>query len=313
MTIQQMKYALTIAKEGSLSRAAEKLYVTQPSLTASLRDLEGELGIEIFRRSSRGVTVTGDGSEFLNDARQICQQYDLLEERYHRGKVRKKFGVSAQHYSFAVQAFIRTVQKYGTSEYEFSFRETQTRLVIRDVAESYSEIGILYLCEHNRKILTNLFRKRDLRFCPLVTCRAAVYLAKSHPLAKEREIGWEQLAPYPCLSIEQGEEESSFFAEEILSDADYPRIIRTADRATNLNLMKGLNAYTLCSGIISEELNGNEFVAVPFREDREHRNAEMEIGCIVRRNTLQSDVGKTYLTQLKEVLGIPAEETQEQL
>ncbi len=304
MTLQQLNYVLTIAKYGSLNKAAEMLYVTQPSLTSSLKELETELGISIFCRTSRGVSVTADGEEFLSEARQLYRQYELITEKYAAGKVKRKFSVSTQHYSFAVEAFVNTVRKFGTAKYDFSIQETQTRYVIMDVAESRSEIGILFLCDYNRRYISRILKKNDLIFNPLVDCKAYVYLYKDHPLAGRESIGLEELQDYPCVAFNQGEEGSSFFAEEILSNVEYQKIIHTTDRATNLNLMKGLDAFTLCSGIISAELNGPDFVAVPFREDEKHKNTIMTIGYICQNRSVRSEIGEVYIEQLKKYLGI---------
>ena len=303
MTLQQIKYALTIAQAGSMNRAAELLYISQPSLSSAIKELERETGIMLFHRTGKGVVPTNEGADFLADARQVYQQYELLSQKYETaGKIKRKFGVSSQHYSFAVQAFVETVKKYGTLNFEFAMRETMTMDVISDVSSLKSEIGILYRDDHNRRVIDKLFSENELEFHPLINCRAFVYLWKGHPLAKESSISLEQLRDYPCMSFEQGTHSSSFLAEEILSDREYPRVIKSTDRATQLNLMIGLNGYTLCSGIICEELNGSDFAAVPFREDEDNRNSVMEIGYITKRRSILSDIAQTYIEEMKAYL-----------
>ena len=289
MTIQQLRYVLTIAETGSMNKAAELLYVSQPSLTASVQELEKETGIRIFNRSGRGVTVTNDGAEFLQYANQVVGQFEILTEKYTaKGGVKKKFGVSAQHYSFAVKAFVEMVKRFDTAKYEFAIRETKTAEVISDVAGLRSEIGVLYLNNFNRKAILKLLQTNGLEFTPLTRCRAYVYLWKGHPLAQKKQITFEDLADYPCLSFEQGANSSFYYAEEILSTADYPRTIKANDRATMLNLMVGLNGYTLCSGIICEELNGSDYLAVPFAAEDEDA---MEIGYITLKKSIRSKAG----------------------
>ena len=303
MTLQQIKYALTIADAGSMNRAAELLYISQPTLSGAVKELEREIGIAIFLRTSKGVTATAEGAEFLSYARQVYQQYDLLTQKYSaHGSFKRKFGVSSQHYSFAVKAFVETVKKYGTLNFDFAMRETRTMDVITDVGSLKSEVGILYLDSFNRKVIEKLLADNELTFTPLINCRAYVYMWKGHPLAGESSVSLEQLRDYPCMSFEQGEQGSGFMAEEILSDRDYPRVIRSTDRATQLNLMVGLNGYTLCSGIICEELNGSEFAAVPFREDEDNRNSDMEIGYIVKSRSMLSDIAETYIDEVKKYL-----------
>ena len=305
MTLNQLNYIITIAEFGSINKAAEQLYLSQPSLTGAVQDLERELGITLFHRSGRGVTLTGDGTEFLLYAKQLYGQYESVLEKYGKnGSLKKKFGVSTQHYSFAVKAFVEMAKEFDMSKYEFAIRETRTAEVIRDVSTMKSEIGVLYLCDFNRKSLEKMLRTAGLEFHHLIECQAYVYLWKGHPLAKEESISFRQLEEYPCLAFEQGDNSSFYLAEEILSDNEYPQIIRANDRATMLNLMVGLNGYTLCSGIICEELNGNQFAAVPFRDDEENRNSTMEIGYVVRKNTFLSRMGEIYVQALKRCLGI---------
>ena len=257
MTIQQLRYVTVICDEGSLNKASEQLYISQPSLTSALQELEKEIGITVFNRSGRGVTPTNDGLEFIRYAREVLSQYDNLLEKYGKGgNLKKKFGISTQHYSFAVKSFVEMVKHFGTDEYEFAIRETRTRDVIDDVASGKSEIGILYLNDFNRKPLEKLLRSNGLTFTSLTECSAYVYLWKGHPLAQKDKIRFEDLKDYPCLSFEQGDKGSFYYAEEIFSTSEYPKTIKATDRATMLNLMIGLNGYTLCSGVISEELNG---------------------------------------------------------
>lgn len=303
MTLTQLNYLITIANTGSFNQAARKLYVSQPSLSDAMQQLEKELGITLFHRSGRGVTLTGDGAEFLLYAKQLYGQYETILEKYGKnGSLRKKFGVSTQHYSFAVKAFVDMAKQFDMSKYEFAIRETRTVEVIRDVSTMKSEIGVLYLCDFNRRVLEKMLRSAGVVFYHLIDCKAYVYLWKHHPLAGETSISFRQLEPYPCLTFEQGEDSSFYLSEEILADKEYPRMIRANDRSTMLNLMVGLKGYTLCSGIICEELNGNEFVAVPFQDDQENRNSIMEIGYIVRKNTLPSRMGELYIKALKECL-----------
>ena len=302
MTIQQLNYVITISEKGSLNKAAEVLYVTQPSLTSAIRELEKELGITLFNRGGKGVTLTNDGTEFIQYARQVVNQYDRLLEKYGKnGNLRKKFGISCQHYSFAVKSFVEMVKQFDTDEYEFAIRESKTRDVIEDVTTGKSEVGILYLSDFNRKAIGKFLKSSQLEFHPLIKCEPYVYLWKGHPLAKQKSIRLEELRDYPCLSFEQGPSGAFYFAEEILSTYDYIRTIKATDRATMLNLMVGLNGYTLCSGIICEELNGSDYVAVAFEDEEEEVAAgRMEIGYIVKENMILSQMAEMYIGELKK-------------
>ena len=292
-----------ICDEGSLNKASEQLYISQPSLTSALQELEKEIGITVFNRSGRGVTPTNDGLEFIRYAREVLSQYDNLLEKYGKGgNLKKKFGISTQHYSFAVKSFVEMVKHFGTDEYEFAIRETRTRDVIDDVASGKSEIGILYLNDFNRKPLEKLLRSNGLTFTSLTECSAYVYLWKGHPLAQKDKIRFEDLKDYPCLSFEQGDKGSFYYAEEILSTSEYPKTIKATDRATMLNLMIGLNGYTLCSGVISEELNGSDYLAVPFNPDDDAVADNMVIGYISKKNLLLSHIAQLYVKELDNYL-----------
>lgn len=302
MTLQQLHYVITIAEKNSLNKAAEALYISQPSLTSAVRELEKELGIVIFNRSNRGVSLTADGAEFIAYARQICIQHEQLLEKYAGGGLKKKFGVSSQHYSFAVKCFAEMVRQFNTAEYEFAFRETKTREVITDVGSFKSEIGILYMSDFNRRAIENLLRANDSEFHGLIRCGAYVFLHKKHPLSGKASLCLEDLKDYPCCSFEQTGSESFYFAEEILSTMEYQRTIRVTDRATMLNLMEALNGYTLCSGIICQEMNGQDFMAVPFRTEEHVPGRIMEIGYVTKRNMLPSRMGQLYLAEIRHYL-----------
>lgn len=296
MTLTQLKYAIAVADTRSMNEAARTLFLSQPSLSSAIRELEEEIGTELFRRTNRGVLLTPEGEEFLGYARQVTEQARLLEDRYIEKKnIKKKFSVSMQHYTFAVKAFVELVKQFGMEEYEFAVHETRTSEVIEHVKNFRSEIGVLYVNDFNRKVLTKLFRESDLEFCEILNCGIYVYIWKGHPLAGKSEISLEELQEYPCLSFEQGNNNSFYFAEEVLSTYDYKRLIKADDRATMLNLMIGLNGYTLCSGIICETLNGSDYCAVKLKSDE-----VMTIGYLKRRGTALSELGQRYLEELEK-------------
>lgn len=277
-----------------MNEAAKKLFISQPSLSAAIREIEEEIGITLFLRSSRGVLVTQEGEEFIGYARQVVEQYALLEGRYGNSQnVRKKFAVSTQHYTFAVHAFVEMVRQFGMDIYEFAIRETKTYEVIEDVKNFKSEIGVLYVNAFNEKILRKLFAESGLEFYPLLDCHIYVYMWKGHPLAKREVLSLEDLAEYPCLAFEQGQNNSFYFAEEVLSTYHYKQLIRANDRATLLNLMVGLGGYTLCSGIICEELNGSDYCAIRLDSDE-----TMTIGYLARKGVMISALGQKYIEEL---------------
>jgi len=285
-----------VAKTGSMNVAAKQLFVSQPSLSMAIRELENDVHISIFERTTKGVVITAEGEEFLGYARQIINQVELLEDKYiEAGQIKKKFGVSTQHYSFAVKAFVEMVKGFDMDKYEFAIREARTHDVIHDVVTGKSEIGILYTNDFNEKVLNKIFKDNQLEFIHLFTCQGYAYLWKNHPLAGKKVIALEELQDYPCLSFEQGDNNSFYFAEEILSTYDFKKTIKSNDRATNLNLMVGLNAFTLCSGIICEELNGSDYIAVKLAEE-----VTMDIGYIKRAHMNISEIGELYIEEIKK-------------
>ena len=294
MTLTQLQYAITIAGAGSMNEAARALFVSQPSLSSAMKELEEEIGVRLFLRTNRGIALTPEGEVFIGYARQVVEQYGLMESRYiKKEKVKKKFSVSMQHYTFAVKAFIEMVKQFGMDAYEFSVYETKTYEVIENVRDFKSEIGILYVNAFNGKVLKKLFGEYNLEFHEILQCRIYVYMWKMHPLAERKEVTLDELDEYPCLSFDQGKSNSFYFAEEVLSAYEYKRLIKANDRATLLNLMVGLNGYTLCSGILCEELNGSEYVAVKLKSEE-----IMSIGYLVRKGVAISPLGQKYLEEL---------------
>ncbi|MGN0814238.1 MAG: LysR family transcriptional regulator [Candidatus Coproplasma sp.] len=297
MTLQQLKYAICVAEQGKIASAAKLLFISQPSLTQAVRELEEELDINIFNRTNRGVELSAEGEEFLAYARQVVEQANLLEEKYKGAKPRiRSFCVSCQHYSFAVDAFVSLIKEVGAEEYDFSLRETQTYEIIDDVARLKSEVGVLYKNAFNRAVIEKVLKSNDLKFTPLFTALPHVFVGKDNPLAKKQKVTLDDLKDYPCLTFEQGEHNSFYFSEEILSTRYTPKNIRVRDRATLFNCLVGLNGYTISSGIINGELNWNNVVSVPLEADD-----CMEIGYVTNDKTYPSALAARYIELLKNL------------
>lgn len=295
MTLQQLRYAVTVANKGTISEAAKELFISQPSLTKAIKELEEEMNITIFTRTNKGVIVSNEGDRFLGYARQVIEQTNLLEEKYIKGKkVKRHFSVSTQHYSFAVNAFVDVIKEFGGNKYDFTLRETQTNEIIEDVSRMKSEIGILYTSGTNKNVIEKMIKSNDLKFVELFTAKPHVFISYNHPLAKKKKITLENLKDYPYLSFEQGDYNSFYFSEEILSTLDRNKNIKVRDRATLFNLVIGLNGYTISTGIISKELNGENIIAKPLAVDE-----YIKVGVITRKNMTLSNYGKAYMEALK--------------
>ncbi|MGN0307518.1 MAG: LysR family transcriptional regulator [Lachnospiraceae bacterium] len=304
MTLQQLKYIVTIAETGNITEAARRLFISQPSLTNAVHELEKEMQITIFNRTNRGVVISNEGETFLSYARQVLEQAQLMEERFLGKKEhRPRFSVSCQHYSFAVNAFVDVIQEFDAERYDFTLRETQTYEIIEDVSQLKSEIGILYVSSRNEEIILKLIRQNDLTFTPLFIAKPHVFISAKHPLAVKESIRLEDLEEHPYLSFEQGEYNSFYFAEEILSTLDHKKNIKVRDRATLFNLVIGLNGYTVSSGVISKELNGEHIIAKPLLVEE-----YMKIGTITQKNITLSRYGKTYMEALKRHIFIDDKE-----
>lgn len=296
MTLQQLKYVIEVAKAKSISEAAKKLFISQPSLTNAIKELEKEMNITIFLRTNKGILISKEGEIFLGYARQVLEQAYLLEEKYLKQDKRKQqFCVSTQHYSFAVNAFVDIIKEYGHDEYDFSLRETQTYEIIEDVTRMKSEIGVLYINDFNKLVIQKLLKEHNLIFHSLIVVKPHIFISSKNPLAKKKKVTMEELRLYPYLSFEQGEHNSFYYSEEIFSSVVRYKNIRVRDRATLFNLLIGLNGYTVCSGIIDENLNGKDIVAVAL--DKE---GEMNIGYITRKDSLTSDLANAYIEALKQ-------------
>lgn len=299
LTLQQLRYVTMVAKTGTITEAANKLYISQPSLTSAIHELENEMNIVIFRRTNKGVSVTKEGEDFLGYARQVLEQAAILEDKYKKNSGGKKqFCVSTQHYSFAVNAFVDLIKKYGQDEYDFSIRETQTYEIIEDVAKMRSELGILFLNDFNETVINKILKSHELEFTQLFVAKPHVFISRKHPLADKKIITNSELELYPYLSFEQGEHNSFYFSEEIFSAFERKKNIRVRDRATLFNLLIGLNGYTVCSGVIDKKLNGKDIIAVPLADE-----GDMRIGYIMHKKGMLSRLGKTYLESLKKYLG----------
>ena len=299
MTLQQLRYAITVAETGTITEAAKKLYISQPSLTNAIHELEKEMNLVIFQRTNKGILLSGEGEEFLGYARQVLEQASILEDKYKgNGGGKKQFCVSTQHYSFAVNAFVDLIKEYGQEEYDFSLRETQTYEIIEDVAHMRSEIGILFLNDFNETVLRKILKTNDLEFHELFVAKPHVFISRKHPLADRQVITNQELEEYPYLSFEQGEHNSFYCSEEIFSTSERKKNIRVRDRATLFNLLIGLNGYTVCSGVIDKKLNGKDIIAVPLQDE-----GDMRIGYITHRKAVPGRLAATYLEALRKYLG----------
>lgn len=297
MTILQLKYVLAIAGSASMREAASKLFVSQPALSATIHELEEELGIKIFDRSNKGISVSEQGSEFLSYAKQAVSQYELIEDRYiEKDKNKKHFSVSMQHYVFAVHAFVHAIQLFDTSRYVYTVHETRTDEVLTNVRDLKSEIGVIAYSKNNENVMKKLFREYQLVFFPLMVRDTFAYVWKGHPLAARKEISLEELREYPCVSFDQSSDSEFYLSEEALGDYEFDKRIKSNDRATSAEIMAKLDGYSIGTGIMTESITlMNEFITIKLKEED-----PLTIGYIIRKNHKLSDIGEVYIEELKK-------------
>ncbi len=298
MTLTQLRYAIAVAEAGSISAAAARLFIAQPSLSKSISELESEMGVTMFERQARGVRVTDEGTRFLSYARQVVEQADLLENHYlHGTPPRRVFAVSSQHYAFVVNAFVELVREMGRDKYEFSLREGTTAGIIDDVRTQRSEVGVIYRSHFNREVLSGAIRRAELRFEPLFRALPHVFVSRTSPLANRASVTLDDLAPYPRLTYDQGAQNSFYFSEELHPTELVDKEIVVTDRATLFNLLIGLDGYTISSGILSSDLNGDNIVSVPLVSDE-----EMEVGLLSLAGRPLSEVAQRYVEHLRSYI-----------
>ncbi|MCB4994999.1 LysR family transcriptional regulator [Streptococcus mutans] len=296
MRIQQLHYIIKIVETGSMNEAAKQLFITQPSLSNAVRDLEREMGIEIFIRNPKGITLTKDGVEFLSYARQVVEQTALLEERYKsQGHTRELFSVSAQHYAFVVNAFVSLLKETDMTRYELFLRETRTYEIIDDVKNFRSEIGVLFLNSYNHDVLTKMFDDNHLTYTSLFKAHPHIFVSKDNPLAKHQSVSLSDLEDFPYLSYDQSIHNSFYFSEEIMSQISHKKSIVVSDRATLFNLMIGLDGYTIATGILNSNLNGDNIVSIPLEVDD-----EIDIIYLKHEKANLSKMGEKFIDYLLE-------------
>ena len=298
MTVQQLKYIIVIAETGSITMAAERLFIAQPSLSKAVAELEKEMGISIFNRSNRGVYLSEEGTKFLSYARQIVEQAELLESEYKAAPPQNRaFAVSSQHYAFVVNAFVELVREYGREKYEFSLRELKTAEIIEDVRTHRSDIGVLYLSKFNREVVRHILQSEDLKFESLFTAKPHVFVSRNNPLVGRKTVTLDELKAFPRLTYDQGVKNSFYFAEELHITAESPKNIVVSDRATLFNLLIGLDGYTISSGVLSSDLNGDNIVSIPLESDE-----TMEIGYVTTTDRPMNSITLRYIEHLRQYI-----------
>lgn len=295
MNINQLKYVLEVARSSSMREASTKLYISQPALSSNIRELEEEIGILIFERTNKGVSLTDEGREFLSYAKKTVGQYEILEERYlSRNSDKEYFSVSTQHYNFAIKAFTDVIREMEPDKFIFSIHETKTKEVLEHVRSMKSEVGIISFSGSNEALFKKLFRDYQLDFVPLMRRDTYLYVWRDHPLSGRDEISIEEMKGYPCVSFDQSDDSNFYLTEEAMADYAFDKMIKSDDRATSMEIIAELGGYSIGSGMLSAadaKLQG--LVAIKLKEED-----PLTIGYIIRKESIMSAYGRRYIEEL---------------
>lgn len=295
MTLQQMRYLIVIAECGSISAAAQALFVSQPSLSGALKEVERETGVSVFRRTNHGVEPTPEGLELLAMVRQVVQMDDMIAARYGRGGegAAEFLSVSGQRYSFVTEAFAALMRARSGSRYSFALRETDTREVIDDVRALRSELGVLCLTSLNRGVIMRELDRAGLAFELALSAAPRLLVRAQHPLCARSSVRLEELEPYPRVVFDQGGGASAFYSEEPLPEAPFCGSIAVRDRSSIAAVLNLTDAYTIATGLRTQGMDEG-VITVPLATDE-----RMEIGCIRNPRIALSDLAREFLSALQ--------------
>ena len=295
MNVSQLKYVLEVASSSSMREAATRLFISQPALSASIKELETELGILIFERTNKGISITDEGREFITYAQKVVGQYEILEERYlSKDSDKERFSVSTQHYNFPIRAFTEVIKKNYPDKFIFSIHETKTKDILEDVKNMKSEVGIISFSSSNEDLIKKLVKEYSLEFTPLMVRETYAYVWKDHKFAGRDEISIEELSDYPCVSFDQSNDSNFYLTEEAMADYDFDKMIKSDDRATTMELIAELHGYSIGTGL----LTGEDVILDGFRSIKLKEEDPLTIGYIVRKGSAMSTYGKAYVEEL---------------
>lgn len=295
MNINQLKYVLEVSSSSSMREASAKLFVSQPALSASIRELEEEIGIQLFQRRNNGVVLTEEGREFVTYAKKAVGQYESLESRYlYKDKYREKFSVSTQHFNFAIKSFTNVIKQFNPQKYMFSIHETKTKEVLENVRDMKSEVGIVSYSGTNKEVIKKLLKSYQLEFYPLMIKETYVYVWKDNALASRTSISLDELTGYPCISFDQSGDNYVYLTEEAMADYDFEKLIKSDDRATTMELIADLNGYSVGSGMLS----GDDVILQGLVSIKLEEEDPLYIGYITRKGAMLSEFGQAYVQEL---------------
>ena len=298
MTLQQFRYIVEISKHNSISKAASALYVTQPSISKAVREMENNLGITILDRTNKGVVFTKEGMELLFYAKMLLEQAESVVYHFNKQKTTDltKFSISSQHYGFTIEAVANLMDYFAQRKYELTILEGKTTDVIDDVCTSRSILGILSFTALNKAFFERYFISNSLVFTPLSSLKQHVFLRKKHPLAKLKSITLAQLKDYPYLTYQQ-DDVLLHFAEEAINMDNINKLLYLKDQGTMNNLLANTDGYNLGTGCIVDNYMNPNIISIPLEESN-----LIQVGLVKRNDVFLSEELLVYIDFLKAAL-----------
>ena len=301
MNIQQLRYVVAIANSGTFREAAEKMYVSQPSLSISVRDLEKELGFKIFRRTSSGTFLTRRGMEFYEKAQELVKGFDIFQNQYANPEEEKdEFSIASQHYDFLPPTITTFSQRYPDYK-NFRIFESTTVQILDEVAQGHSEIGIIYLNNQNQKGVMQRIEKLGLEVIELIPFQTHIYLREDHPLAKKKELIMDDLVDLPTVRFTQEKDEYLYYSENFVDTSASSQMFNVTDRATLNGILERTNAYATGSGFLdSDSVNG--ITVIPLNDNLNNRMVyvKREEVDLSQAGTLFVEVMQEYFDQKRK-------------
>lgn len=299
MTLQQIKYIVEISKHDSISKAASALYVTQPTISKAVKELESSLNIQIFNRNNKGVEFTKEGKELLFYAKMLLEQTESMINYFNKqdsfGKI--NFTISSQHYGFAVEALVNLLEEFSKEKYRLTIREGKTTDVIEEVVAGRSILGILAVTDTNKEYFEKYFYSKSLEFILLSTTKQHVFLRREHPLSGSDSLTLEELKSYPCLTYQE-DDMPLYFAEKAVNVDEVEKVVYLNDRGVMNNLLSKTDGYNLGTGCITKGYTDANIMSLPLREGK-----RVDIGLIKRKDTFLPEEIERYVEYLKKSLG----------
>lgn len=300
MTIQNLRYIIEIARCHSISKAAKSLFMTQSAISNAVKETEAELGIQIFNRTSHGVTLTFDGEDFLPYCKEVVAKMDYIQNRYqNRSAARTSFSVSCQHLPFAVRAYRSFIADFQSDSFELSLWELPVKEIFHDVNSGRSAIGVFLFRDDQVPDIRKSLYLHDLAYTELAQPCVYVFLNENHPLAGCSYLTPDDLMPYPCVTFDY-RNSTEQNTSDIISFSDFSKYIHVCDRSTKLALLKKGTAFCIGTELSVDPSSDRKhgITAIPLH--LQDRPETVHAGYIVSRKHAVHELCQHYIDFLTQ-------------